>query len=390
MKETMQIVRQLKESGQDYEFYPTTEEIVKVIARDIEREGYSYEILDIGAGNGSFFKLFEEKIKDKDCGVMKYAIEKSGILLKFMPADVFVIGTDFHSQTLIDKQIEIIFCNPPYREFEEWTKRIIKGSNSKVAYLVIPCRWKENKEIKELIKRRGADVKVIGSFDFLNSEFREARAKVDIVKIKFSRHYSEQSDPFDIWFEEFFKFTADKEKEGKYARENKKAEEIKKSIVKGQNLIERLEELYNKDFQNLLNNYRQIEQLDKNIFKELNVDIASIREGLKLRIKGLKNLYWQELFNNLDTITSRLTADSRKKMFRKLTENTTIDFTADNAYQIVLWVIKNANDYINEQLVEVYLWMSKTENIINYKSNKKVFEKERWRFNAKEHTVITS
>ena len=49
-----------------------------------------------------------------------------------LPIYVVIIGSDFHEQTLIDKKVDLIFCNPPYSEFELWTKQIIdwKSCNS--------------------------------------------------------------------------------------------------------------------------------------------------------------------------------------------------------------------------------------------------------------------
>ena len=54
------LVQQLKENEQDFEWYSTTSEIIKVIQKDI-KENFDdhYSILDIGAGDGNFFKILE-------------------------------------------------------------------------------------------------------------------------------------------------------------------------------------------------------------------------------------------------------------------------------------------------------------------------------------------
>jgi len=395
------LIQAIKEGDQDFEFYPTTQQIIEVINQDIHHleenkhtKNFHYSILDVGAGNGNFFKILEslnpeEKdergyVKDR-YSFTKYAIEKSSILINSLDADIYIIGTDFHQQSLIDKKVDIIFCNPPYSEFESWAKKIITEANCSYIYLVIPERWEKNKELQEIIKRRKIEYKVLGNFDFLEAD-RPARAKVDIIRFDLayiSYHNNDpKSDPFEIWFDSFFKIDA---MEGKYYSEyeegKSKKEKIQDEIVKGQNLIDRLEELYRKDMDKLLNNYKALESLDYSIFKELGVNIPNLKEGLKLKIKGIKNLYWQELFDHLNTITDRLTKNSREKLLKKLTKNTNIDFTADNAYAIVLWAIKNANFYFDEQLKEIYLWMSCSENVKNYKSNSKFIE-DGWRFNC--------
>lgn len=394
------LIKQLKENDQDHEYYPTTPEIIGFIYQDMINEQCFGErsILDIGAGNGNFFKVLESlqpPAKDEydrnRFFLKKYAIEKSPILIENMPPDIFVIGTDFQQQTLIDKEVDIIFCNPPYSEYESWMRKIISESNSKSIYMVIPERWKNSGEILSLIEKRGMEYTIIGNTDFLDSEYRQARAKVDVIRINGKDHYysgrsyrSNQTDPFNLWFDSFFKINAEQEKEYSYKAETEKKEEIRSNLVKGQNLIERLEELYREDFEKLLRNYRILETLDKELFKELEINLDGLKAGLKMKIKGLKNLYWQELFNNLKTIADRLTHESRKKLLDKLLQHTSIDFTSANAYAVVIWAIKNANIYMDDQLKQVYLWMTRPENVVNYKSNERMISDD-WRY-SREHT----
>lgn len=403
---TVSLINKVRGTDNDREFYPTTSEIISIINRDIHAKK-SYQtsdlsILDIGAGNGNFFKVLEslqpppkDQYDRSGLTFTKYAIEKSPVLIENMEPDIFIIGTDFHEQTLIDKKVDIIFCNPPYSEFEDWAEKIIAESNCKYVYMVIPERWKSNKKISEMLERRNMDFKIIGNTDFLDSEYRQARAKVDIIRFesKSMRHNGrnyecEKADPFNIWFETFFNIKAiPEDDDSKYKKEEQKKAEIKNSIIKGQNLIERLEELYGQDMENLFNNYRALEKLDSEIFRELGIDLKNLKGGLKLKIEGLKNLYWQELFDNLESITARLTKASREKLLKKLTEHTSVDFTASNAYAVVIWAVKNANVYFDKQLLDVYKWMTRPENVINYKSNQRMI-KDDWRY-IQDHTHYT-
>lgn len=389
MTSTQQLVQQIKEAGQDFEFYPTTKEIVYRVWRGMGRERWHARVLDIGAGNGNFFRLLEECDKEygNDGGqeYKKYAIEKSQILISNLPADVFVIGTDFRLQTLIDKQMDTIFCNPPYSEYEFWAAKIIKEANAKQVFLVIPTRWRESPAIKQAIKDRGAYASVLDTYDFLNAE-RAARATVHLISVYFGDKYERKSSPFDIWFEQTFKFAADTEKGYEWEEEKRKEAEIGAQLVKGQNLIERLEELYTAEMERLLQNYRAIEKLDAGILKELNVDVKKLREGLRLRLSGTKALYWKQLFDRLTTLTDRLTAKSRQELLVKLRENTSIDYTRANAYAVVLWAIKNANQYIDSQLKDLYLELSNPANIQTYKSNARTFSQDAWRFKQEKFT----
>jgi SAM-dependent methyltransferase len=405
--EQLALLEQVKAEGQDFEWYPTTRDMLKVIAKDIRselsegRRELDFSLLDIGAGNGSALRILRELTNSTG---EQYAIEKSKILIDALPADVFVVGTDFHAQTLIDKQVDVVFCNPPYSEYEHWMERIVAEANARLVYLVVPRRWKENKAVAKMIARRcgtiddfdidvdddirhewrrtNGKVDVLASTDFKHSEFREARAEVDIVKVKYQHHggYHRRADitvdPFDVWFEGTFSISADK---GEDVQDSRTAAQELHDLVQGQNLIERLEELYREDFDSLLGTYRELEKLDYSLFKELGVDLAQVRGGLKAKIAGLKNLYWKELFGNLDAITARLTTASREKLLKKLTEHTSIDYTAENAYAVVIWAIKNANAYFDIQLREVYLSLADKDNIRNYKSNKRMVT-DHWRY----------
>jgi hypothetical protein len=328
--------------------------------------------------------------------ITKYlAIEKSQPLINALPDEAILVGTDFYVDTLIDKRADIVFCNPPYSEYSSWSEKIILEANADVIYLVIPKRWGKQSNIAGAIKQRRATVKIVGDFDFENAEDRKARAKVSLVKIdlrgkaKDFRGEKFQSDkqkvePFDIWFNTFFKFnTVDNSKERldelnkEREKENK---EIENAIVNGYDLVAVLVNLYNTKLEHLLNNYKKVGELDASVLKELNIDVEQLKKGLQEKIIGLKNSYWKEVFNNLDDITSRLTSRTRDRLMNILTSKTNIDFTPSNIRNVVIWIIKNANKYYEEQMLEVYDDFTTEEGIKLYKSNKR-FNDDTWRYN---------
>lgn len=388
----MKIVEKIKEANQDFEFYPTTREIIRVINADLQPGRFS--IMDVGAGNGSFFNILEDlnPIELNEYGheinsltFNKYAIEKSQILINSMASDIFVIGTDFHQQSFIDKKMDIIFCNPPYSEYKEWMIKLIKEANCSYLYLVIPERWKTT-EVEEVIKQRKAEYKILGNFSFIDSEFRKARAKVDIVKISYSRsirgYNTNKSDPFDLWFKEHFNIEAEETSKTEYQQNNERKEKIK-TLVDKSKLIHNLVCFYEEELQKLISNYKSVENLDSQLLKELNVSIEGLKGGLKSKISGLKNIYWRELFENLEAITKKLTSKSRQSLLDTLAAHTSVDFTSENIYSVVIWAIKNSNKYIDSQLSDLYKEITEPKNIIKYKSNKRMID-DNWRYNRRE------
>lgn len=146
-KSVAQLVKSQHEQSEETEFYPSTQEIVDKVAEWLSKsESETQSILDIGCGNGSFF----DKLDKTDCfhnseknyhsrlhsNYEKYGIEKSNILAEQLPEDVVLLGSDFHSNTLIDKKVDCIFCNPPYSEddydLSQWSNFDIRTKDGKV------------------------------------------------------------------------------------------------------------------------------------------------------------------------------------------------------------------------------------------------------------------
>jgi len=379
---TRKMVQTLKATGTDNEWYPTTPEILDVIKADFEETlDDNPSVLDIGCGDGrSLMCLTKGK---------RYAIEKSYPLLQTLDKSVFIVGTEFQEQTLIDKSVDIIFCNPPFSQFEQFTSKILREGNCNRVYLVLPVRWKENAQIQAAIDCRKAKAHVIGTFDFLSAD-RAARAIVDIVRIELSHEGRSRNnirtrvDPFDLWFNDNFKLHINNESSSKYQwderakREQKNA--VQGALVNGRDIISVLVELYFHELSKLMKNYKALEELDPSILQELDINLAGLKAALRQKVEGLKDRYWKELFDNMSKITSRLTTDARQGMLDKLTSHTHVDFTASNAHAILLWVLKNANGYFDSQLVTLVERMTEQATVQFYKSNQRVYTNEDWRY----------
>ena len=406
---TQQLIFELKENNQDFEFYPTTKDMIEVIYNDycLHRKcksDYEYidSFLDIGCGTCNFLTYmteFEEENKAefnrkeelkrlqteamgeryyktewREYWFDYYVMEKSKILIDKLPKDTVILGTDFNHNTLIDKPVDAVFCNPPYSEFENWTKRIIKEGNCKYIYLVIPERWKEKADIMQTMTDINASYKVLGSFDFLHAE-RQARAKVDVVLIDKTKCKKNQA--FDDWFNATFQMR-DKKDLRDYEQYQEKKESVKNALVAGKNKVEILVNSYMDELTTLYNHFKAISGLDVDILESIGVTKKAVIESLQMKISGLKNLYWHLVFEELDEITSRLTHATKEKLLKRFEGLLTVDFNHSNIYSLLIWVCKNSTAYYDEQLIELYKTFTTPENIIKYKSNQRVFQEDDW------------
>ena len=131
---TNNVINILKDNDQDFEWYPTTDKILYKIKKesqekykkswDNKSKEYKLSVLDIGCGDGRAAKYLS-------CGGKKIIIEKSEIFRKSLSHEFIPAGTDFHLVNLIGlNKVNIIFCNPPYTEYVEWSEKIILQGNS--------------------------------------------------------------------------------------------------------------------------------------------------------------------------------------------------------------------------------------------------------------------
>lgn len=409
-KKVTALVRELKENNQDNDFYPTTDEIINAMTKDMRkaipkhlertnRRG-TLTFLDIGAGNGKVLNAVNQWNEERNERLQKnnhysdqhsfefWAIEKSKILIQELVKNHLVVGADFHHQSLINLETDIAFCNPPYNEYEEWTQKIIQDCNSKITYLVIPQRWKDNKDINEALKLRNSKAEIIGTYSFEDSEDRKARCTVNLLRI----HHEIQGDElFDTFFNERFKDPL--EEHEKITEENiKKKEDFKQhtnKMVKHKGLIPALVDAYNEEVATTQEDFKMAMAISPSVMVALGVEPQAILTVLKAKLSGLRVKYWEKLINEMSEIRKRLTSKNRESILDRIKETAKMDFNAGNIYAILMWVLEKANTYIDQQIIDIFDSMIYEANVKNYKSNQRIFKNGDWRYNGRPEDNIT-
>ena len=408
MNETKQKVLDLQAAGEDYNWYPTTQEILTCIKNDLLSYGqanynyrYSYwgghklvqfkheyenqktvdiveidSFLECGAGDGRVLEFFDMK----PCRIkQKYGIEIARVQADdLIRRGVSLIGRDYFETVLIDKEFGVCFSNPPYSRFKEWCVKLLGEVNAVFIYLVIPQRWKDDADFVKLMHAKG-EVEILGEFDFLNAD-RAARAKVDVIVIRKRNDKENENDPFTTWVEANI---------GAFAESKPEIEEVEADEVDVKSVEERstdtaivLVENYNRDLQELLSAYRSIGSIDFKLLRQLGLEKKQIIDKIKTDIAALKNRYWRITLDSLKPINSRLTQKTREQFLNRIKWVESMDYNANNILTLIVWVIENANKYSKEQMLQCYEDLTNFEGVRAYKSNDNWIT-DNWRYGKK-------
>ena len=434
---TSKTLKALRESGEDFEWYPTSQSQIDTIKNDIGRLKEAYEIsgrneqptiLDIGAGDGRVVTALRDLLneeKDKlDEPFKAYAVEKSTVHINsYRSKNISLIGTDFYETNLISKTADFAFVNPPYSDYAAWVARILEELDFTVLYAVIPQRWVDNKDIKAAMQNRGLEYsEILAESDFFDAE-RKARAKVHVVRFSFmdmsAEAVAEEMAAYEKRFQDrnrmFHPYRAslginktspflmfiDKELGLKKTNstttnefnEHVERERIKREmndetsetfeIVKSRGVLWALLEQYERDMTRTLEQYKLIGQLDGALLAELGVKHEDLVTGVRAKLLGFRRVYWSMLFNHLDVIKEKLTSENKTALLNELSQ-TALDITYTNAVYVISYAVDMGNELIEESLISVYKKLTSEESILRYyKSNERVFS-DRWRYSQYE------
>ena len=399
---TAATIKDLKDSNTDFEWYPTTDRMIQKIIADVNSADYSEKasrIIDIGAGDGRVLQAFYD---DKDLHVYDLlGVEKSPNHVSRWSSKITFIGGNFYESEVNAGKVDIAFSNPPFGDYENWVVHLIKNVYATVTYLVLPSRWVNSERIQAALKARALAATVIMSDDFTDAD-RGARAKVDVIRIcsdfykskaerrglflddsknyPYSFSIGRQQDPVDAWFDKMFPRLASLS-DGTVSSSAEPSQERTYGLFLKTNTISDLVMLYQLEADKVLKNYEMINELDIELFIELNIDIKTIKKSVKARMSSLKTEYWRAFIHNYKPITERLTAKYREKIFETLINRAeSISFNEINALIITQMVIKLANEYSEDQVKDFFYDLSNTKSVLKYKSNQKVFSGTNWRY----------
>lgn len=404
------LIQTLKDNNQDFEFYPTTNEILVKIANTLKdslskdhnyRQTNSFTILDVCAGNGNALSALKQHLKEeKEIDFINLqGIEKSPILYGTWDESIELVGTDFFQENLYNKTADILFCNPPFSQTETWFKRLLDNCSSRIKHIFFVCPSKQGlsdkyhdmfddfRFNKDKYNKHGIQMTVLQnehseSFSFKTAD-RSARVETVVLHIDLSEYahlrYVERTDE-DALFKQYFPELQNKlERTEDYSYRQQEREDRDAAIntlmleqTGEQDLVRILVDAFNKERDEFLDAYNKLNDVPVLLLNKLNIDLSKAKKLLFKTLKELDSTYWGKLLQLYEPLKQKLTSQSINLLMNYVSERN-ISFTYDNCLAVTLLAIQKTNDMIVGQLLDKYKHWAEVGNYKSYKSNQRLF-----------------
>lgn len=404
------LIQTLKDNNQDFEFYPTTNEILVKIANTLKdslskdhnyRQTNDFTILDVCAGNGNALSALKQHLEEeKEIGFINLqGIEKSPILYGTWDESIKLVGTDFFQENLYNKTADILFCNPPFSQTETWFKRLLDNCSSRIKHIFFVCpskqglsdkyrdmfddfRFNKDKHNKHGIQMTVLQNEHSESFSFKTAD-RSARVETVVLHIDLSKYahlrYVERTDE-DALFKQYFPELQNKlEHTEDYSYRQQEREDRDAAInalmleqTGEQDLVRILVDAFNKERNEFLDAYNKLNDVPILLLNKLNIDLSKAKKLLFKTLKELDSTYWGKLLQLYEPLKQKLTSQSINLLMNYVSERN-ISFTYDNCLAVTLLAIQKTNDMIVGQLLDKYKHWAEVGNYKSYKSNQRLF-----------------
>lgn len=404
-KEFKDLIDTLKQNNQDFDFYPTTQEIKNAVFNDIdnitenpkdhiknralsyrfgESTGYrtynndrEYVVkldsfIDICAGNGFMLTDYPKNVVVKN----SHAIEKSRILSNILiDKNIIVDGSDLYETVLLTKKYNVAYCNPPYSDYKNVVTYLCEQLTADILYLLIPNRWSSDDQLNKLMHSKG-ELTVLSNhtFDISDDAQRPARVNVDLIRIVC---INRGSDNFEKWFDSNIGEFKESEKIDLEFAEPEKSKDVR---IENQDSLTHLVDCYNEDLTKLLEHFTDLGKIPFEVLDALDIKKSNVMKKLQDSITELKHKYWLKSFNTLNEIKTRLTFDSRIDLMNSVSFIKESDFNVNNIRSLITYLTKHHNEYAQKQLEKLFLDLTNMDKGAKaYKSNEKWFNSG-WRY----------
>lgn len=410
------LIQTLKTHDQDFEFYPTTNEILVKIAETLkgylraygdDKRSYKnggFTILDVCAGDGNALLTLKQQLEKADF-ICLQGIEKSPMLYSMWDNSINLVGTDFFQENLHSKTANVLFCNPPFSQTETWFKRLLTEHSSRVQHIFFVCPSKQGlsdkyrdmfndfKFAKDSKNHYDISMTVLQNengetFSFENAD-RSARVDTVILHIdlhKYAEYRDFERSDRDALFAQYFPELQNKlEHSEDYSYKRKAREEKSKELESfmlsqagEQDLVKILVDSFCAERNEFLDAYNKLNDVPTLLLDKLDIDLSKAKNLLFKTLQELDTQYWSKLFKLYEPLKQKLTSSSVNRLMKYVSERN-IAFNYDNCLAVTLLAVQKTNEMIVQQLLDKYKHWAEVGNYKAYKSNQRLFNEGRFK-----------
>jgi hypothetical protein len=117
---------------------------------------------------------------------------------------------------------------------------------------------------------------------------------------------------------------------------------------------------------------------DVRLALELGVD--RVKTVVRNKMQSTRTEAWDALFAEAEELNKRLTSHSTREIRRSMEAAGLVAFNTENVGAVVLRIIESANEFVDAQLIRLFESMAEYANVVNYKSNHKVYVRDKMRY----------
>jgi len=343
------------------EFYPTPEGLVEKMLSDIDF-GLVETVLEPSAGKGDICDMLRRKSvkswqKAEDSKLHIDAIELDEDLRHILKGKGYrIIANDFLAFHTL-QHYDLIVMNPPFSNGDEHLLKALHIQKNGGAIICLlnaetlknPCTNKK-RELLERLNQYQAQV------EYLKNEFTQAERKTNVEVALIKVWIPNQSCCDSVILEHLKK--ADQQREEEYSFEHTSLidNDIVSAAVLEYNLAAESGVLLIREHE------RQREYIDlptenryeKELIKlEIENRTCSGNEAINQYLKGLRRIYWKNLFEN-QKIVGRMPSELQRSYSERVHELQNYEFTKYNIYQLLLDMTKNLNRAIEGTIIGLF------------------------------------
>ena len=337
------------------QFYPTPEELLEVILKDVNFKKIN-TILEPSAGNGDICDYFRKKAdeypyynRSLDIDCIEINKNRQATLKGKEYRVIYDNFLDFHTH----KQYDLIVMNPPFAEGEKHLLKALEmQKNGGNVMCILNAETIRNPYTNErkLLSRKLEECDA--SIDYYQSAFSQAEVQTD-VEVAVIKVNIPQAEDTSYIFEQLQK--SSEYAEGKQQWEN--------TALTVDDIVESTIYQYEIELEagsRLLKEYRAMEPKIMNSFNEngyrkpiITIEVCDKDASINGYVRAVRRKYWSALFEN-PKFTKGMTSEMQKSYLSKVNELANYDFNKYNIRTIQIEMLNHMVKGIEKCIVDLF------------------------------------